>query len=57
MIGSTRATAQGHQALERITDRYPFKLSVRLLGVALSSQANDQGQDGDEDQSQLDFGM
>jgi DNA polymerase IV len=36
---------------------YPFKRSVRLLGVTLSSLTNGRGEDGYEDQSQLDFGM
>ena len=36
---------------------YPFKRSMRLLGVALSSLTNYQGADGLESQSQLDFGI
>lgn len=36
---------------------YPFKRSVRLLGVTLSSLTQDRHEDNDQDQSQLDFGM
>jgi DNA polymerase IV len=36
---------------------YPFKRSVRLLGITLSSLTNDHGEDGQEDQSQLEFGV
>jgi len=36
---------------------YPFKRSVRLLGVTLSSLTQDRHRDNDQDQSQLDFGM
>lgn len=36
---------------------YPFKRSVRLLGVTLSSLTQDRHGDNDQDQSQLDFGM
>ncbi|AYD04165.1 DNA polymerase IV [Neorhizobium sp. NCHU2750] len=36
---------------------HPFKRSIRLLGVTLSSLTHDQGEDGCEDQPQLDFGM
>ncbi|TCR80780.1 DNA polymerase IV [Rhizobium sp. BK376] len=36
---------------------YPFRRPVRLLGVTLSSFTSNQGDDGHEEQSQLDFGM
>jgi DNA polymerase-4 len=53
--------ANGNEILEAATGLlatvYPFKRSVRLLGVTLSSLTNDKGEDGAEDQSQLDFGI
>lgn len=53
--------ANGNEILEAATGLlatvYPFKRSVRLLGVTLSSLTNDHGEDGGEDQSQLDFGV
>ncbi|MNE12892.1 DNA polymerase IV [compost metagenome] len=58
---SALAFANGNEILEAATGLlatvYPFKRSVRLLGVTLSSLTNGQGEDGDEDQSQMDFGM
>jgi DNA polymerase-4 len=36
---------------------YPFKRSVRLLGVTLSSLTNDQDSDATEEQPQLDLSL